>query len=191
MKSYYCINDWHEVSQLMYRLSKRLKEEIATNMVAFMVDDTPLLKESISFIYNWVSQPEGVGRSKGYYDVWDIVLRNYLPKERPTLFRSCKRLSNRPIQSFTGKIYTAERFSDGHTGHLLICDTKEYLQSENETAEEHKRSFFSLYQCVEKAMTTTETCFSEYFYVMCKKEDEYIVRVNQDWLYDLKWNKKR
>lgn len=41
------MNDWHEVSQLMYRLSKRLKEEIATNIVAFMVDDTPLLKESI------------------------------------------------------------------------------------------------------------------------------------------------
>lgn len=175
----------------MYRLSKRSREEIATNIVAFIVDDTPLLKESISFIYNWVSQPEGVGRSKGYYDVWDIVLRNYLPKERPILFRSCQRLSKRDIQSFTGRIYAAERFSENHTGHLLICDTKEYLQAESETAAEHKRSFFPLYQCVEKAMNTAEPCFGKSFYEMCKKENEYIVRVNHDWLYDLKWNKKR
>lgn len=175
----------------MKRVGPKAKERIFKNLIAFMVEGTPLTRESRSFIYTWVRQPDGNGRSQSFYDVWDLVLQNYLPKERPILFRSCKKLSNRPIQSFTRRIYTAERFSDGHTGHLLICDTKEYLQSENETAEEHKRSFFPLYQCVEKAMATTEPCFSEYFYEMCKKEDEYIVRVNQDWLYDLKWNKKR
>lgn len=175
----------------MQRVGPKAKERIFKNLIAFMVEGTPLTRESRSFIYTWVRQPDGNGRSQSFYDVWDLVLQNYLPKERPILFRSCKRLSNRPIQSFTGSVCVAERFSDGHIGHLLICDTKEYLHFEDETATEHNRSFFPLYQCVEKAMNNTEPCFSEYFYEMCKKEDEYIVRVNHDWLYDLKWNKKR
>ena len=103
----------------MQRISKKAKERIANNIVAFMVDDVSLLPETISFIYNWVRQPEGTGRSKSYYEVWDTVLQNYLPKERPVLFRSCKRLSNRTIQSFTGSIYAAERFSEGHLGHMI------------------------------------------------------------------------
>lgn len=174
----------------MQRIGPKAKERIAKNIIAFMVDGTPLIKESKSFIYTWVRHPDGNGKSKSFYDVWDIVLQNYLPKERPVLFRACTRLSNRDIQSFTGRIYTAERFSENHTGHLLICDTKDYLRFEDENAVKHERSFFPLRECVEKAMGCSETHFSESFYEMCKKEDEYIVRVNLNWVYDLKWNKK-
>ncbi len=155
-----------------------------------MVDDTPLLQESISFIRKWV-RTDGTEKTKSFYDVWDIILKAYLPKERPILFRSCKRISKRDIQSFTGRIYAAEKFSDHHTGHLLICDTKEYLQFEYENAIEHGRSFFPLCECIRKGTYSPTPYFSKSFYEEYKKEDEYIVRVNQNWLYDLKWNKKK
>ena len=174
----------------MYRINRSSREKIAYNIVDFMVNDTPLLQESVSFIYNWVIS-DGSEKTKAYYDVWDIVLKTYLPQERPILFRSCQRLSKRDIQSFTGRIYTAERFSENHTGHLLICDTKEYLQFEDENAIEHERSFFPLHQCIKKGTYCEKHFFRESFYEEYKKEDEYIVRVNQNWLYDLKWNRKR
>lgn len=153
-----------------------------------MTEDVPLLEESISFIYNWVRQPDGCGQAKSYYDVWELVLKSYLPKERPVLFRSCERISNRPIQSFTGRIYAAARFLQKRSGHLLICDTEEYLQLEDESAEEHERSFFPLCECIKKGTYCKNPCFSESFYEEYKKEDEYIVCVNQNSLYDLKWN---
>lgn len=85
----------------MRRIGPNAKERIAQNIIAFMVDGVPLTLESKSFIYTWVRQPDGNGKSQSFYDVWDLVLQNYLPKERPVLFRACTRLSNRPIQSFT------------------------------------------------------------------------------------------
>ena len=174
----------------MQRIGPKAKERIAKNIIAFMGDGTPLTKESKSFIYTWVRQPDGNGKSKSFYDVWDIVLQNYLPKERPVLFRACTRLSNRPIQSFTGTISAAKRLSTERPGHLLICDTKEYLQFEAKNAVKHERSFFPLREFVDKAMDCSGPHFSESFYEMCKKEDEYIVRVNLNWMYDLKWNKE-
>ena len=171
----------------MQRISKKAKERIAKNIVSFMVDDTPLLQESASFIYCWVMQPDGLGRTKSYYDVWELVLKNYLPKERPVLFRSCKRLSNRPIQSFTGSIYVAEKFSENRSGHLLICDTQDYLRFESENTKEHERSFFSVCECIKKGTYSEPSYFSKSFYEEYKKENEYIVRVNQNGLYNLKW----
>ena len=171
-------------------MRQKTKEKIAMNIVAFMVDDTPLLQESISFICNWV-MTDGSEKTKAFYDVWDIILKTYLPKERPILFRSCKRISKRDIQSFTGRIYAAEKFSDHRTGHLLICDTKEYLQFEDENAIEHDRCFFPLCDCIKKGTYCSTPHFSQSFYEEYKKEDEYIVRVNQNWLYDLKWNKEK
>ena len=174
----------------MQRVDPKAKERISKNLIAFMVEGIPLTRESQTFIHTWVRQPDGNGRSQSFYDVWDLVLQMYLPKERPILFRACTRLSNRPIQSFTGTISAAKRLSAERPGHLLLCDTKEYLQFENENVAIHERSFFPLRECVEKAMSTLESGFSESFYEMCKKEDEYIVRVNLNWMYDLKWNKE-
>ena len=172
----------------MQRISGKSRERIAKNIVSFMVDDAPLLPESVSFIYCWVKQPDGHGRTKSYHDVWELILKSYLPKERPILFRSCERISTRPIQSFTGRIYAAARFSKKRSGHLLVCDTEEYLRFEDESTEEHERSFFPLCECIKKGTYCEKPYFSEAFYKEYKKEDEYIVRVNQNWLYDLKWN---
>ncbi len=174
----------------LYKISQGTKEKIANNIVDFMVNDTPLLQESVLFIYNWVKS-DGSEKTKAYYDVWDIVLKTYLPYERPILFRSCQRLSKRDIQSFTGKIFAAARFSDNLSGHLLVCDTEEYLQFEDESAAEHERSFFPLCECIKKGTYCENPYFRKSFYEEYKKEDEYIVRVNQNWLYDLKWNRKR
>ena len=174
---------------IMQRLSEKTKEKIANNLVDFMERDVPLLEETRLFIRNWVGNYDGSGRRKGYYDVWNIVLSRYLPKERPILFRSCKRLSKLTVQSFTGEIACAERFSDGHKGHILVCDTKEYLQFERIDSIGHRLGFFPLHQCIKKARSFDEHCFSEKFYEVCEKEDEYIVRVNYNWLYDLKWIK--
>lgn len=172
-------------------LTPQMKSIIASNLVDFMEDTAPLLDETVSFIYNWVRRPDSTGSSKGYYDVWDIVLSRYLPTERPILFRSCNRLSKRDIQSFTGSIRCADKFSDGHKGHLLICDTQEYLQFECEDAAEHKRSYFPLCKCVKKANDGLMPPFSKTFYEDCCKEDEYIVRTNHNWLYDLKWVRRK
>ncbi len=174
----------------MQRVGPKAKQRISQNIVAFMVGGTPLTRESRSFIYTWVRQPDGNGRSQSFYDVWDLVLQNYLPQDRPVLFRACTRLSNRAIQSFTGTISAAQKLSRERPGRLLICDTKECLHGEDETTVPHMRSFFPLRECVEKAMNTSEPAFLDSFCEMCKKEDEYIVRVNRNWLYDLKWNKK-
>ena len=168
-------------------MRQKTKEKIAKNIVTFMIDDIPLLQESVSFIYNWV-MTDSAEKTKAYYDIWNIILKIYLPKERPILFRSCKRISKRDIQSFTGRIFTAEKFSENHTGHLLICDTKEYLQFENENVIEHERSFFPLCECIKKDVYGPMPHFSMSFYEKYNKEDEYIVRVNQNWIYDLKWN---
>ena len=168
------------------RLSQNKKKRIADNLVSFMMEDCPLLQETVSFIYSWVRRTDGTGASKGYYDVWDMVLKKYYPKERPVLFRSCYRLSKHEIQSFTGKIYAAHRFSEGGKGHVLVCDTKEYMASERETVAEHELSFFPLRKCVEKAGIQS---FPSAFCEDCAREDEYIVRVRYSLVYDLKWNK--
>lgn len=173
----------------MQRVGPKAKYRISQNIIAFMLEGTQLTRESQSFIYTWVRQPDGNGRSQSFYDVWDLVLQNYLPQDRPVLFRACTRLSNRPVQSFTGTISAAQKLSRERPGHLLICDTKEYLYNENETTVPHKHSFFPLHECVEKAMDNSVPAFSRSFCDMCHKEDEYIVRVDLDWMYDLKWSK--
>ena len=38
----------------LYRANFSTKEMIADNFIAFMIDDTPLLQETISFVHNWV-----------------------------------------------------------------------------------------------------------------------------------------
>lgn len=171
----------------MFRASQKTKERIANSIIDFMNGKSPLLPEVKTFIVNWVmTGPEE--KSKAYFDIWAIVLKNYLPEERPVLFRSCTRLSKRPIQCFTGRIRCAERFSDGHGGHVLVCDTKEYLQFETEDTE-HKHSFFSVYDLVRRDLASENPQFTQKFYDDYSGEDEYIVCVDLDWMYDLKWNR--
>ena len=78
--------------KFQYRLSKDLKREIAQNLIDILQKDENIKKSTKTFICNWLcTGPEE--KRKAFFDVWDIVLKNYLPKERPILFRSCKRIS--------------------------------------------------------------------------------------------------
>ena len=169
----------------MWRAIQKTKERIANNIVGFMNGDSLLLPETKEFVVEWVmTGPEE--KSKAFFDVWAIVLKRYLPKERPILFRSCMRVSRRPIQSFTASIRCAEKFSENHKGHVLVCDTKEYLQFEVEGAE-HKRSFFPVYDLVRRDLASETPQFTQHFYDRYYGEDEYIVSVDLNWMYDLKW----
>lgn len=166
--------------------------DIANNIIAFMRDQEELSSKSASFICNWV-MTGGAEKTKKMYDTWDIILKNYLPQERPIIFRACSRIVKREIQSFTGSIRCAERFSEGHKGHLLICDTSEYLFYEDNINSNppYEYSFFPVYDLVRKSLNSNTPQFRKRFYDHYSGEDEYILRVNIDKLYDLKWNKRK
>ncbi|MDI9882649.1 hypothetical protein [Flectobacillus longus] len=106
-----------------YRLTALQKNEIARNLIDILESDVQITEETRKFIGDWIlTGPEE--KRKVFFDVWDIVLKNYLPKSRPVLFCSCSRISkNGKIASFTGRLECARRFSDGK-GSLIICDTK-------------------------------------------------------------------
>ena len=112
-----------DISQ--YRLSENHKREIAQNLIDILQKDAKITVQTKVFIYNWIlSGPDE--KTKAFFDIWDIVLKNYLPTKRPILFRACERVSkNGKIASFTGCIESARRFSMGR-GSLIICDTKKY-----------------------------------------------------------------
>ena len=53
----------------MYRINRSSREKIANNIVDFMVNDTPLLQESVSFIYNWVMSDGSEKTKAGSFSV--------------------------------------------------------------------------------------------------------------------------
>jgi hypothetical protein len=96
-----------------YRLSTNQKTEIAQNLIDILQEDMSITDLTRSFIGNWILTA-GDEKRKAFFDVWDIVLKNYLPITRPVLFRACKRVNkNGKIVSFTGRLECAKRFCDG------------------------------------------------------------------------------
>jgi len=84
-----------------YRLSKSKKEEIAQNLIDIIDKGIPPTSDTRIFIGNWIL----TGRSekfKAYYDVWEIVLKNFLPKTTPILFRSISRKSKVSFETIAG-----------------------------------------------------------------------------------------
>ncbi len=65
-----------------YRISKAQKEDIAQNLIDFLEKEIELKNESKTFISNWLYTGHDEKR-KAFYDVWEIVLKNYLPTSRP------------------------------------------------------------------------------------------------------------
>lgn len=113
--------------RFLFRATEREKQSIADSIIGFMNDTCDLSKEAAGFISNWVlTVPDE--KTKAYFDIWNKILDCYLPAERPILFRSCPRVTHNPIQSFSGSMLAVERFSEGHKGHILVCDTKEYMK---------------------------------------------------------------
>lgn len=175
--------------RLQYRLSKDEKSEIAQNLIDILQKDANINDPTRRFICNWILT-DFKEKRKAFFDVWDIVLKNYLPTERPILFRSCKRLSKEnKIVSFTGRLECARRFGNGRD-YLIICDTKEELEFEDKFHKigEYKHTFYPLVNVLVKARNSGGCGFSE-MVLNYIAEDEYIMRINLGNINRLRWMK--
>lgn len=171
-----------------YRLTNAQKNEIAQNLIDILQKDVSLSKQAQIFIGNWILT-DGSEKRKAFYDVWDIVLKNYLPTTRPILFRACSRVNKRGrISSFTGRLECARRFSKGK-GSLMICDTKEFLDHVGKLykAGQYKHTFYPLVEVLKKAREAGDWGFSERLLNDYIGEDEYIMRSNLTHMQCLKW----
>ena len=173
-----------------YRLSKDQKREIAQNLIDILQKGSVISDQSRVFISNWILTGHREKR-RAFFDVWDMVLKNYLPITRPILFRACKRIgTNNRIVSFTGRLESARRFSEGQ-GLLLICDTEENLKHEDRFYEpgEYKNTFYPLVSVLKRAKEMGGWRFSETVLTDYIGEDEYIMRINRGKMSCLKWIK--
>ena len=162
------------------------KTRISKNLVAFMRSEEALTDEAATFIRHWILTDKK-GKLKADYDIWDMVLKRYLPESRPVLFRSTARKVDGKIASFTGTLRCAEKFSGGK-GFLIICDTKEFLQfSDMESPGNYSRSFFPIAELLRKEAKNTPCKFSSKLLEEYTKEDEYIMRVNLNRMCVCKW----
>jgi len=176
--------------KFQYRLSKKQKAEIAQNLIDVLQKDSEITKQTREFIVYWILTGPDEKR-KAFFDVWDIVLKNYLPATRPILFRTCERISkNGKIASFTGRLECARRISEGR-GSIIICDTKEELEFEEECYKtgEYKHTFYPLVSVLIKARDSGGYGFSERLLNDYIGEDEYIMRINLMNMYSFRWMK--
>jgi hypothetical protein len=174
-----------------YRLTAKQKRQIAQNLIEILEINAIITSQTRRFIGDWILTGPKEKR-KAFFDVWEIVLKSYLPKTRPVLFRSCKRLSkNDKIASFTGRLECARRFSDGK-GSLIICDTKETLAFEENLyiSGEYVNSFYPLVEVLIKAKKSDGWGFSETLLNDYVGEDEYIMRINLINMQNVRWIKK-
>ncbi|MGH2664846.1 hypothetical protein [Flavobacterium sp.] len=178
------------MNEFQYRLSQNQKTEIAQNLIDILHRDADIFDSTVTFICNWMrTGPDG--KRKAFFDVWDIVLKNYLPATRPILFRTCGRISkNGKIASFTGRLECARRISES-SGFLIICDTKETLEYEERFYKlgSYKHTFYPLVNVLIKARDSGGSGFSESFLDEFIGEDEYIMRINLGYSCSFKWVK--
>jgi hypothetical protein len=66
------------MNEFQYRLSRNQKNEIAQNLIDILQKDAKIFDSTVTFISNWASTGH-TGKRKAFFDVWDIVLKNYLP----------------------------------------------------------------------------------------------------------------
>nr|WP_201770952.1 hypothetical protein [Nonlabens ulvanivorans] len=134
-----------------YRLTKSEKTDIAKNLIEILQKDAEIKQQTSTFISNWILTTSDEKR-KAFLDVWEIVLKNYSPTERPILFRSCQRVPQKnKIASFTGRLECAKRFSGGK-GTLIICDTNETMRFEEfSKTNTYTKSFYPLFRVLIRA----------------------------------------
>ncbi|MFV8355356.1 hypothetical protein ACNQGB_04115 [Flavobacterium sp. XS1P32] len=171
-----------------YRLTQNQKNEIAQNLLDILQADSTITQDTKTFICKWILT-DYLGKTKAFYDVWDIVLRNYLPVKRPILFRSCQRkiVKNR-IASFTGSLNCVMRFSK-HKGYLIICNSKDQLKHEAKFNKKgnYKKTFYPLVNVLKKAQKSDGWGFSANFLEEFIGEDEHIMHTNFENNCVLKW----
>ncbi len=171
-----------------YKLTIVKKTEIAQNLIDIFEKDIIPSNDTREFIVNWIL----TGRSeklKAYYDVWDIVLRNFIPKKRPILIRSIDRKSKiEYIGSFTNSVNAAERFSNGK-GYWIICDTQRILGIFEKAYKkgEFKHSFYPLSEVLEKAKSNGGWGFSDRFLNEYAGEGEHIMKIDYNVMILLKY----
>ena len=171
-----------------YRLTTNQKSEIALNLIDILQKNATITDQASRFIGDWILTGPAEKR-KAFYDVWDIVLKNYLPTIRPVLFRACKRITtDGKIVSFTGRLECARRFSKGK-GCLIICDTKECLKYEEKFYKhgEYRHTFYPLVSVLIKARESGGWGFSDRLLNDYIGEDEYIMRTNHGNMHGLRW----
>ncbi len=174
--------------KFQYKLSKEEKNEIAQNLIEILQKDANINKQTVTFIGNWILTGPDEKR-KAFFDVWEIVLKNYLPETRPILFRACKRISkNERIASFTGRLESARRINEGK-GFLIICDTNEILKFEEEFYKpgEYKHTFYPLSSVLIKAKKSGGCGFSRKLLNDYIGEDEHIMRIDSENMQSFKW----
>lgn len=173
-----------------YRLSQNQKNLIAQNLIDVLQKDIKITDQTREFICNWILTGPDEKR-KAFFDVWDIVLKNFMPTTKPVLFRACQKISkNGKIASFTGRLECARRIS-GEKGSLIICDTKETLEFEEQFYKigKYKHTFFPLVSLLIKARDSGGNGFSERFLNDYIGEDEYIMRIKFGNMLTFKWIK--
>ena len=175
-------------NRFQYRLSESQKVDIAQNLIDILQKDAEITDQTTAFIGDWILTVADE-KGKAFFDVWDIVLKNYLPTTRPVLFRACNRICNNgKITSFTGRLECARRFSGGK-GSLIICDTEEILDFEEEMLQpgEYVHTFYPLVHVLEKAKAAGGWGFSQRLLDDYIGEDEYIMRVDLEYMHSLRW----
>jgi hypothetical protein len=171
-----------------YRLSKNEKREIAQNLIGILENDEIITGQSRRFICDWILT-DSKEKRKAFFDVWEIVLMSFLPKNRPVLFRSCNRISkNGKIASFTGRLECAKRFSNGK-GSMIICDTKQTLAFEESIYKlgSYLHTFYPLVDVLVKAKNDGGWGFPERILNNYIGEDEHIMRVNLGRMHCVSW----
>ncbi|MGF7028917.1 MULTISPECIES: hypothetical protein [Sphingobacterium] len=160
-----------------YRLSKSKKEEIAQNLIDIIDKGIPPTYDTRIFIGNWILTDRSE-KFKAYYDVWEIVLKNFLPKTKPILIRSISRKSKAEyIASFTNSVYSAVKFGQDK-GYWIICDTKECLPSSKSNKGKYRYTFYPLSQVLKKAKENGGWGFSDRLLRDYAGEDEYIMKID-------------
>ncbi len=169
-----------------YRLTNAKKEEIAQNLIDIFDKDIAPSVDTRRFICNWI-QTDRNQKFKAYYDVWEIVLKNYIPKTKPILIRSISRKSKLEyIASFTNTVYSAVRFGAGK-GYWIICDTKDCLPSLKINKGKYRNTFYPLTDVLKKARANGGYGFSERFLRDYSGEDEYIMKIDYSVMQLLKY----
>jgi len=171
-----------------YRLTTIQKEDISQNLIDILERGVKPSKETVTFICNWILT-DRTEKFKAYYDVWEIVLKNYYPKSRPLLIRSIPRKSKHEyIASFTRSAFSAERFGE-RAGYWIICDTKDCLISDTPIYKpgSYRNTFYPLSEVLKKAKANGGWGFTERFLNNYSKEDEYIMKIDFSFMYLLKY----
>lgn len=171
-----------------YILSKKQKAEISQNLIDILLKKTEITEQTIKFIDKWICfGPDKIGKT--FFDVWDIVLSNYMPKTRPILYRVCERITkNGRIASFTGRFESVNKLRNGRN-FLIICDTKEALLFEKLYCKQgyYKHTFYPLASVLKKAKISGQYAFDRKYWSGHIGEDEYIMKVNFGRMHSFRW----